>query len=109
VKRNEILIQGQVATFAVYRSDSDATAVTMYLKNDETGDIVVSSTGTYEYDSQYDHYIALVDFDSTATAVVGAYSAQMNETVPNGVVKYRGRDCRSGKFIICESLDGGIS
>lgn len=102
---NMTLIQGQVANIEIYQSDSSATIVTLWAKNDDTGS-TWNASGTYSAGTAT---IAITGLD---TANVGTYSYQINETVPEGYVKYGAGacdDCSYGKIYICATLDGGIS
>lgn len=101
--RNMIILQGSVQRYKFVRGAADATAVSMILKNIDTE---VVSTFTASYSSG----VAVVELGEEDTAVVGTYQYQVNETTPDGTIKYRtgdcgGDDCIFGIITICESLD----
>lgn len=103
--RNITLIQGTAAGIDVYQNDLSATSATLYMKNDET-DEVINVTGNYV------DGVANIELDGIDTATPGIYSYQVNENLPDGIAKYGTFDCTDcewGKIIICEALDGGIS
>lgn len=105
MSRNIILIQGTVAAIDVYQNDLTADTVTIYMKDDETDNLIIN-TATYE------NGVATVMLEGDDTAIVGVYSYQINENLPDGIAKYgtfECEDCEWGKIIICEALDGGIS
>lgn len=105
--RNFIIIQGSLHRMKFYRGAADATSVTLYMKNVET-DAVQSFT------ENYSDGVAVVEIPPAYTAVAGTYSYQINESTPDGAIKYRtgdcsGDDCVYGIITICESLDGVVS
>lgn len=98
-------IKGSVADIEVWQHDSAATAVTLWAKNDDTNQ-------TWHVTASYTSGVAELAITGLNTAIVGTYSYQINETVPEGYVKYGAGscdDCGSGKIYICETFDGGIS
>lgn len=103
--RNITLIQGTAAGIDVYQNDLSATSATLYMKNDDTG-------ATISVTENYTDGVATLELDGNDTAVVGVYSYQVNENLPDGIAKYgtfECTDCEWGKIVICEALDGGIS
>lgn len=106
---NITLIQGTVAAFKILQNDLSATSVTMYIKNEDTNE-VISSSDTYV------NGVANIEFDGLDTSTPGVYLYQVNENLSGGgVAKYgafdcdKDGDCDFNYIIICESLDGGIS
>lgn len=106
-KNNIRIIQGGRADFQVYQNDEAAVSVSMFVKNDETG-IVESITETY-----VDGVAQLTLDSSNITDVVGVYSYQINEDIPDSdPIKYgitNCSDCEFSKIIICESIDDMVS
>lgn len=104
--RNITLIQGTVAGIDIYQNDTGAVSATLYMKNDETDELIFNT-------ANYVDGVATISLDGLDTAVVGVYSYQVNENLSGGGIAKYGTfdcsDCEFGKVIICEALDGGIS
>lgn len=106
---NMTILQGSVAAFEVIRNDSSATSATMYLKNEDTNEVISGN-------ANYVNGVANIELDGLDTSVVGIYRWQVNESLSGGgLAKYGAIDCDSdgdcdfNYIIVCESLDGGIS
>jgi hypothetical protein len=109
MSRNLTLIQGTVAAIDVIQNDPSSTSATIYLKNEDTSEIISKNAA-------YVSGVATIELDGTDTATVGIYPYQVNEVLSGGgLAKYGALDCDNdgdcdfGYIIICEALDGGIS
>lgn len=107
MSKNFTIIQSGHYNIGVLQHDEQATSVEFLMKNDETDELIIVT-------APYVDGFADVELTGTQTAVVGVYSYQVNEIIPEGRSKNRDFDCADGdcefgKIIICEALDGVIS
>jgi hypothetical protein len=104
--RDMIFVKGGSYAIGVWQHDTEATAVTLWAKNDDT-------SATWHVTASYVDGYAELDITGTQTATIGTYSFQINETIPEGYAKYPSGSCPNGdcgyKIYICETIDGGIS
>ncbi len=106
--RNLTIIQGSVAAFDIVQNDPTATSATLYLKNEDTNEVISGN-------ASYVANVASIELDGLDTSVTGVYRYQVNESLSGGgLAKYGAIDCDSdgdcdfNYIIVCESLDGGI-
>lgn len=107
--RNLTIIQGSVAAFDIIQNDPSSTSATMYLKNEDTNEVISGNAA-------YVDGVANIVLDGLDTSIMGVYRYQVNESLSGGgLAKYGAIDCDSdgdcdfNYIIVCESLDGGIS
>lgn len=109
MEQNNITIRaGARLTFTIQRADPNAVSATFIAEMD--GVII---TDTVPYDSEG---VAVFQFDSPDTDVVGTYDYQVNENFPTGSPDIYpslgdcfGDECEFPQLIICESLEEDIS